>query len=96
VCVAAVRVQGTRLRVRVELECGACFVDDTVLLPQDCVMAGGSTGRSRAVWVFVVIGGVVGVALGIVVAVTTDIPLAPEVGLVVGLAAGWGVSLMRN
>jgi cobalamin synthase len=59
-------------------------------------MAGGTTGESRRGWVFPVIGAVVGVALGIVVAVTTNIPPAPEIGLVVGLAAGWGVSLMRN
>jgi hypothetical protein len=67
-----------------------------VLLAQDCVMAGGIAGESRPVWVFLVIGAVVGVALGVVVAVITDIPLAPEIGLVVGLVAGWGVRLMRN
>ena len=32
---------------------------------------------------------VLGLALGIVVAVTTDVPLAPEAGLVLGALLGW-------
>jgi hypothetical protein len=32
---------------------------------------------------------VVGVAIGIVVSVTTDVPLAPEVGLLFGALVGW-------
>jgi hypothetical protein len=32
---------------------------------------------------------VLGLALGIVISVTTDVPLAPEVGLVLGALAGW-------
>jgi predicted ABC-type sugar transport system permease subunit len=35
------------------------------------------------------IGAVVGLALGILVSVTTDVPLAPEVGLLLGVLAGW-------
>jgi hypothetical protein len=35
------------------------------------------------------IGGVVGLALGILVSVTTDVPFAPEVGLVLGVGIGW-------
>jgi hypothetical protein len=35
------------------------------------------------------IGAVAGLALGIIVSVTTDVPLAPEVGLIVGVLAGW-------
>jgi hypothetical protein len=31
----------------------------------------------------------VGLALGIVVGVSTDVPLAPEVGLVLGALMGW-------
>jgi hypothetical protein len=31
----------------------------------------------------------VGLALGIVVGVSTDVPLAPEVGLVLGALLGW-------
>jgi hypothetical protein len=35
------------------------------------------------------IGAVAGFALGILVSVTTDLPLAPEVGLLLGALAGW-------
>jgi hypothetical protein len=59
-------------------------------------MADGTTGASRPLALFLIIGGAVGAALGLVVAVTTDIPLAPEVGLVVGLAFGWWVGRMRG
>ena len=37
----------------------------------------------------IVLGAVIGLALGILVSVTTDIPLAPEVGLVLGALVGW-------
>jgi len=37
----------------------------------------------------IALGAVVGLALGILVSVTTDVPLAPEVGLVLGAVAGW-------
>lgn len=51
-------------------------------------MAGGATGDRRRVW-SVVLGAAVGVALGIVVSVTTDVPLAPEAGLLLGGLIGW-------
>jgi hypothetical protein len=35
------------------------------------------------------VGAVLGLALGIVVGVTTDVPLAPEAGLVLGALLGW-------
>lgn len=35
------------------------------------------------------LGAVLGLALGIVVSLTTDVPLAPEVGLVLGALLGW-------
>jgi hypothetical protein len=35
------------------------------------------------------IGAVAGLALGVLVSVTTDVPLAPEVGLLLGALAGW-------
>lgn len=35
------------------------------------------------------VGAVIGLALGILVSVTTDVPLAPEVGLVLGALVGW-------
>jgi hypothetical protein len=41
------------------------------------------------------VGAVLGVAVGIVVSVTTDIPLAPEVGLLVGALAGWFLATAR-
>jgi uncharacterized membrane-anchored protein YhcB (DUF1043 family) len=40
-------------------------------------------------WLFPVVGAVIGLALGILVSVITDVPLAPEAGLVIGVFAGW-------
>ena len=37
----------------------------------------------------IAIGAVVGLVLGIVVSIATDVPLAPEAGLLLGAAAGW-------
>jgi hypothetical protein len=37
----------------------------------------------------IVLGGVIGLALGILISVTTDVPLAPEAGLVLGALVGW-------
>ena len=37
----------------------------------------------------IAVGAVIGLALGIVVGLTTDVPLAPEVGLVLGALGGW-------
>jgi Flp pilus assembly protein TadB len=37
----------------------------------------------------IAVGAAVGLALGIIVAVTTDLPLAPEVGLILGALIGW-------
>jgi hypothetical protein len=37
----------------------------------------------------IAVGAVVGLALGIVVGVTTDLPLAPEVGLGLGALIAW-------
>jgi len=36
-----------------------------------------------------VAGAAVGVALGLLVSVTTDVPLAPEAGLLLGALVGW-------
>jgi hypothetical protein len=41
------------------------------------------------VGVAIVIVAVIGVAVGIVVSATTDVPLAPEVGAVLGGLIGW-------
>jgi hypothetical protein len=35
------------------------------------------------------LGAVLGLALGIVVSLTTDVPFAPEVGLALGALLGW-------
>jgi hypothetical protein len=48
----------------------------------------GST-RERRRTRFAIAGAVIGVAFGILVSVTTDIPLAPEVGLLLGALVGW-------
>ena len=37
----------------------------------------------------IALGAVLGLALGIVVSVTTEVPFAPEVGLVLGALVGW-------
>lgn len=47
------------------------------------VRAAMSTGVAIAV------GAVAGMVLGVVVSLTTDVPLAPEVGLVLGALGGW-------
>ena len=48
-----------------------------------CATAGMSLG------VAIALGAVIGLALGILVSVTTDLPLAPEVGAVLGGLIGW-------
>ena len=37
----------------------------------------------------IAVGAVTGLALGIVVSLATEIPLAPELGLLLGALAGW-------
>jgi hypothetical protein len=37
----------------------------------------------------IAIGAVAGLALGILVSIASDLPLAPEIGLVLGGLAGW-------
>ncbi len=39
--------------------------------------------------VLIAVGAAVGLALGIVVSVTTDLPLAPEIGLALGALIAW-------
>ena len=51
---------------------------------------------ARGTWFFPVVGAVVGVALGILVSATTDVPFAPEVGLVLGALVGWLLRRVRN
>jgi hypothetical protein len=51
--------------------------------------------RERSRTSLAIVGGVIGVAVGIIVSVTTDIPLAPEVGLLLGAAVGWFAATAR-
>jgi uncharacterized membrane protein YbjE (DUF340 family) len=51
-------------------------------------MAGGANRERRRIW-FAVLGALVGVAVGILISVTTDVPLAPEAGLLIGALVGW-------
>jgi len=51
-------------------------------------MSGGVTGGPRP-WFFLVVGAAAGVALDIQVSLITDVPLAPEAGLLIGLFVGW-------
>ena len=37
----------------------------------------------------IAVGAAIGLAIGIVVSLTTDVPLAPEAGLVLGALLGW-------
>jgi len=48
-----------------------------------------STNGGRGIWLFLVVGGMIGLALGVLIGVTTEVPLAPEAGLVIGLFVGW-------
>ena len=48
-----------------------------------------NTKGGRRPWLFLVVGAAIGLALGILVSLTTDVPLASEAGLVIGLVVGW-------
>jgi hypothetical protein len=45
--------------------------------------------------VAIAVGAVAGLVLGIVVSVLTDVPLAPEIGLLLGALGGWLLSRER-
>jgi hypothetical protein len=45
---------------------------------------------AKGTYFFLVVGTVIGLALGILVSLTTDVPFAPEAGLVLGALVGWG------
>ena len=49
----------------------------------------GHTLTPMSVAAAITFGTVIGLALGIVISVTTDVPLAPEAGLVIGALGGW-------
>jgi uncharacterized membrane protein YeaQ/YmgE (transglycosylase-associated protein family) len=60
-------------------------------------MAEGAAKDRTRIW-FLVVGAVIGLGLGILVATTTDVPFAPEAGLLVGALIGWfaRVRVQRN
>jgi uncharacterized membrane protein len=53
-----------------------------------------NSDRSKT-WL-VAVGAVVGLALGILVSVTTDVPFAPEAGLLLGALVGWFSHALRD
>jgi hypothetical protein len=46
-------------------------------------------GAGRGAWFFLGVGALIGLVLGILVSVTTDVPLAPEAGVLLGALVGW-------
>ena len=48
--------------------------------------------NARRTRFYLMVGAVIGLVLGILVSVTTDVPLAPEAGLVLGALVGWWLS----
>jgi hypothetical protein len=56
---------------------------------QGWCMGIGGTKDVRGTWFFLVVGAVIGLALGALVSVATDVPLAPEAGFVLGALIGW-------
>jgi len=52
-------------------------------------MGVGATTGGRARWMVLVVGAAIGLVLGVVVSIATDIPLAPEFGLLIGLFVAW-------
>jgi len=58
-------------------------------------MNAGDTPTGGKTWPFVVAGAGIGFALGILISIATDVPLAPEAGLVLGALAGWVARRLR-
>jgi hypothetical protein len=44
---------------------------------------------SKGTALVLVVGAAIGLALGVIISLTTDVPFAPEVGLLLGLFVGW-------
>ena len=66
------------------------MLDPWPLEGQDPISDGGwNEQRSQTHLARSSLGAAVGVALGILVSVTTDVPFAPEIGLLLGGLAGW-------
>ena len=58
-------------------------------------MDAGATPTGGKTWPFLLVGAGIGFVLGILISVATDVPLAPEAGLVLGALAGWLVPRLR-
>ena len=58
-------------------------------------MDAGAPPTGGKTWPFLVVGAGIGFVLGILISVATDVPLAPEAGLVLGALAGWLVPRLR-
>jgi hypothetical protein len=58
-------------------------------------MDAGATPTGGKTWPFLVVGAGIGFVLGILISVATDVPLAPEAGLVLGALAGWVARRLR-
>jgi hypothetical protein len=50
---------------------------------------GSEVGVGRGARFFLGVGALIGLVLGILVSVTTDVPLAPEAGVLLGALVGW-------
>jgi hypothetical protein len=59
-------------------------------------MGVGNTKGGRGPWLSLVVGAAIGLVLGVLVSLATDVPLAPEAGLVIGLLVGWFSRRMRK
>jgi hypothetical protein len=63
--------------------------DRDALVPASAAATPGRRLAPVRVRAAIAVGAVLGLALGIVVSVTTDLPFAPEGGLVLGALLGW-------
>jgi hypothetical protein len=70
-------------------------VDGAATLPEDGRVRD-AAARPQPLWIFLAVGAVGGLAVGILVSVTTDLPFAPEVGVVLGAAVGWALRLLTR
>jgi F0F1-type ATP synthase assembly protein I len=66
---------------------GEARVVHTPVIPRPRATDVSST--SMRIWSLLVVGAVIGLALGILVSAFTDVPFAPEVGVVLGALVGW-------
>jgi hypothetical protein len=55
---------------------------------EDLTVADSASRDRRRTW-STLVGALIGLAVGILVSVTTDVPLAPDAGLLLGGLAGW-------